>query len=326
MAHSDGLPAYLSAADLSPGVTPSQLTVMPHPPACHIVSRMAAMNTFGGGRDGASTTSRHKIDNGTGGLCAWMTLVGIGRGGPLVPGTRVGIHVAFPNRQDELYDDDTDFGEFSGIIPCHRVCCALVGEEYALCDGVSLGTSASSSSASTAAASAGKKRTKTRSYVFDSTYELVEYGYTDSISLGLVLPQDSPVTVKTDLVEVVVTLKVEFTVDRAVILRRRRVNCGMGNDSMSCADGLGNDYDEISRGSLNELSVIRLDLPCEVVHYGSDHDVGGENKHEEHLSSILRRCCKDNECPDSRAGDAFDCSDIQHDLKMLSLRMMRYFE
>lgn len=259
----------------------------------------------------------------------------MGIGGPLVPGMRVGIRVKFPNFDVDGYYSDANgdeygkeeevengdgMGGYSAIIPCHRVCCALVGEEYAICEGVANSSSTSSSSSSGAVSS---KRTKTRSYVFDSSYEMVDYGFTDSISLGLVLPLDCPVTVKTDLVEVTVTLKVEFTVDRTAILRRNRRNHGVEGEEVA------HEGDGVAGGS-GEMGVIRLDLPCEVVHSGGgldDDPEDGDDKHDRQLSSIcsVRQYWKEN-FPSASDGDDFDCSDIQNDLKMLSLRMIQNFD
>lgn len=240
------------------------------PPACDIVSRRTAERR----------TSVHRIQDGTGRLCGSMTLVGVG--GPLVPGTRLGVRVKFP-----ICDDDD--AEGAGIVPCYRVCCALVGEEYAIFEG----------DAAADNAQGGKRRVKTRSYVFDSAYEVVDFGYTEAISMGLVLPLDCPVTVRTDLVEVVVTLKVEFTVGHATVTDGR-------------AEG----------GAPGGFGAIRLDLPCDVVHEGggSVHPEEGEEE-ERRVSSIrtMRQFWNDGHAADA---DGFDDTDIQTDLKMLSLRMI----
>ena len=294
IAHSPALPAYVSSTDAS-GAAPSQLTVIADPPACHIVSRRTA----------EQRTTTHNIEDGKGGLCGWMTLVGVG--GPLVPGMRLGIRVRFAN-----WDDDV--AGCAGIIPCHRVCCALVGEEYAVCEGAS--------QPSATAASHGTKRTKTRSYVFDSAYEMVEYGFTDSISMGLVLPLDCPVTVKTDLVEVAVMLKVEFTVDRMAIARNgSNVNREVGE----AFEARG-----ATSGNPNELGVIRLDLPCEVVHGGVELDDDPEEGRDEErrMSSIsaMRQYWSEDKKSNDSGEDYFDASDIQNDLKMLSLRLIHQLD
>jgi len=267
IAHSASLPTYLSSTEVS-DATPSQLMVVANPPACDIVSRRTA----------EQRTSTHRIEDKKGCFCGLMTLVGIG--GPLVPGTRLGIRVRFP-----IYDDDEN-GNGAGIIPCHRVCCALVGEEYVICE-------------------EGKKRVKTRSYVFDSAHEMVEFGYTEAISMSLVLPLDCPVTVKTDLVEVTVMLKVEFIVSRTSITNQRSV------------EGV-EDKDQ------GEFSVIRLDLPCEVVHGdGGSSGYPEDGEEERHVSSI-RTMQKFwvNSSNSDEDGDGFDDTDIQSDLRMLSMRMI----
>mmetsp|Transcript_30625 Transcript_30625/g.58057 ORF Transcript_30625/g.58057 Transcript_30625/m.58057 type:complete len:838 (+) Transcript_30625:58-2571(+) len=286
IAHSPALPAYVSSTEAS-DATLSQLTVVPNPPACDIVSRRTA----------ESRTSTHRIQDGAGCLVGWMTLVGLG--GPLVPGTRLGIRITFP----PIYDDDDENGDNASggrIIPCHRVCCALVGEEYAIFEGDVVVDNPQK----------GKKRVKTRSYVFDSAYEMVEFGYTEAVSMGLVLPLDCPGTVKTDLVEVTVMLKVEFTVGRASITGRGSDNGGAESSSST---------------NPGEFSVIRLDLPCEVVHEGggssSSYPEDGEEEDEQRISSIrtMQQFWNDDNKADA---DSFDDTDIQTDLKMLSLRMI----
>ena len=280
IAHSAGLPTYISSTEVS-DATPTQLTVVANPPACDIVSRRTA----------EQRTSTHRIQDGKERFCGLMTLVGIG--GPLVPGTRLGVRIKLP-----IYEDDeNDTG--AGIIPCHRVCCALVGEEYAIFEGSSTGGGADNLPKS-------KKRVKTRSYVFDSAYEMVEFGYTEAISMGLVLPLDCPVTVKTDLVEVSVMLKVEFTVGCAAIRNQ------MSDEEMPGKEQEG-------------YSAIRLDLPCEVVSAGCGGINGyaeeGEDDNERRVSSIrtMQQYWTSNNKADSVG---FDDTDIQKDLKMLSLQMI----
>lgn len=216
-----------------------------------------------------------------------MTLVGLG--GPLVPGTRLGIRVCFP-----VFADDENNNE-EGIIPCHRVCCALVGEEYAIFEG------APTPATGGVNLPKSKKRVKTRSYVFDSSYELVEFGYTEAISMSLILPLDCPVTVKTDLVEVTVMLKVEFTVSRASIDQSR-------DEAVQ----------DIDRG---EFSVIRLDLPCEVNNHGTS--MGGGEEDACVPESSIRKLQQFWKSDKITAVGSFDDSGIQKDLRLLSLQMMK---
>jgi hypothetical protein len=123
--------------------------------------------------------------------------------------------------------------------------------------------------------------------------------------MALVLPLDCPVTVKTDLVEVTVMLKVEFTVSRAAI----------------------NGSDEgIQIRDQGEFRLIRVDLPCEVVHdnEGSSSLGGGDEEDERHVSlsrTMLQFWNNSNETYD----DGFDDIDIQTDLKLLSLRVKELY-
>jgi hypothetical protein len=265
MAHSSSLPCNLSPLE---ALGDRQLHVIADTPVCSIVSRLTAERR----------TSTHRIQNENGALCAWLTLVGVG--GPIAPGTRLSVIVKFPNI------DDDDVGH-AGTVPCHRVCCAVVGEEFALCEGANTSSSG---------AVLSNKR-KTRSYVFDSTYEMVECGYTDLISMGLLLPLDCPVTIKTDLVEVAVSLKLEFTVDRAV--------SEQSSDSNN---------DETDTG----FGVIRLELPVELVH---DDEVYNEEEEEDvcRLVDITRFWINDSA---QNKNGGIDESDIHDDLKTLSLRLL----
>lgn len=268
--HSTSLPCELSSIE---ALGERQLHVISDPPACSIVSRTTA----------ESRTSTHRIQNENGALCAWITLVGVG--GPIVPGSRLSIVVRFP----EL-DDDNNTKE-TGLLPCHRVCCALVGEEYALCEGAEVTTSSIGPT----------KKRKTRSYVFDSTYELVEFGYTNSVSMGLLLPSDCPVAVKTDLVEVTVSLKLEFTVDQ---FARHEV-----------------DYDVPYVDSTNPFSgfgVIRLDLPVVVVHEDGfeDEDEEDEMTVQSQMAAISRYWKNDTD------SNKFDESGVREDLRELSLKLL----
>ena len=210
----------------------------------------------------------------------------------MVPGTRLGIRIRFP-----IYEDD-EISNGAGIISCHRVCCALVGEEYAVFEG---------SVASTVSHNLhkGKKRVKTRSYLFDSRYELVEFGYTEAISIALVLPLDCPVTVKTDLVEVTVTLKIEFTVGR------------MANKDSD---------NGVQTKDHNEFKVIRVDLPCTVVHCDEGSSTVGDGGEEDESTVSSSRMMKQFwNNTNERYGNGFDDIDVQPDLKLLSLRMKELY-
>ena len=277
VAHSKSLPTLISSTDVSTKL--SQIHVIANPPIRSILSRRTA----------EQRTSTHTIQDNKGGLCGWMTLIGFG--GPFSPGTRLSVVVDFPNS----YSDD--YGS-TKIIGCHRVCCGLVGEEYAVCE---TGVAATGTHASTTV------KRKTRSYVFDSAYEIVEFGHTNRISMGLLLPSHCPITVKTDLVEVTVTLKVEFTVDRASFI----------------TDTIGENNSSSGGKDLSELGVISLDLPCEVVHSGiglnedpEDNDEEGDKIMSSSASSAWRG--------DNTEEDIFDESDIP-DLAVLSLEMIKNF-
>ncbi|KAL3816512.1 hypothetical protein ACHAXA_001905 [Cyclostephanos tholiformis] len=279
MAHSVALPIYISSTEAS-NANPPQLKVEPSSPACDIVSRRTA----------EQRTSTHRIQDREGCYCGSMTLIGIG--GPLVPGTRLGIRVQFP-----IFEDN-EISIRPGIIPCHRVCCALVGEEYAIFEGSVTRTVGNN-------LQKGKKRVKTRSYVFDSRYELVEFGYTEAISMALVLPLDCPVTVMTDLVEVTVTLKMEFTVGRLGI---------EGSDiGMQTKDH-------------NEFKVIGVDLPCRVVHgkEGSSF-LASEGEEDESTVQSRRMMEQFRNNTNKRYDNGFDDIEIQTDLKLLSLRMKELY-
>eukprot|EP00984_Skeletonema_dohrnii_P018737 scaffold8826_cov122-Skeletonema_dohrnii-CCMP3373.AAC.6 len=279
VAHSNSLPTLISSTDVSTKL--SQLNVIANPPVRSILSRRTA----------EQRTSTHRIQDSNGGLCGWMTLVGFG--GPISPGTRLSVFVDFPNLYSEDYAS-------TRIIGCHRVCCGLVGEEYAVCETGGLTTTGKNENHP----STTVKR-KTRSYVFDSAYEMVEFGHTDRISMGLLLPSHCPVTLKTDLVEVTVTLKVEFTVDRASVT----------------TDAVDENSPSSSGKDSSELGVISLDLPCEVVHSGIGLNEDPEDNEEgEKMSSNASSAWRS----DNKKDDIFDETDVP-DLNVLSLEMIKSF-
>lgn len=270
IAHSSSLPLKISPIE---ALGDKQLHVISDPPACNFVSRMTAERR----------TSTHRIQNEKGALCAWLTLVGIG--GVLTPGMRFGLIVRFPSV-------DEDVGH-AGTVACHRVCCALIGEEYALCEGVVVSSASSLGSSN---------KRKTRSYVFDSSYEMVDCEYTNSISMELLLPLDCPITVKTDLVEVAVSLKLEFTVDRA---------------------GTEQSKDENNADNEIGFGFICLELPVEVVH---DDEMAKEEEEEDEMAlqnqifAVSRFWIGDSK---KECFDRFDQCGISEDLKTLSLRLMK---
>lgn len=242
-----------------------------NPPACDVVSRRTA----------EERTSTHRIEDENGGLCAMMTLIGFG--GPLSLGTRLGVYVRFPCSYD-----DTFVGK--RVIACHRVCCALVGEEYAVHE-VSGGDNPQRR----------KIRVKTRHYVFDSAYEMVEFGYTEAISMGLVLPLNCPVTVKTDLVEVTVVFKVEFTVSRTA--------------------GLSSVAGEYASNRV-DYRVIQLDLPCEVVNCSGESGNYFRDDSDEGVQTTSTGMQKNWKSHNERHTEGVDDIDIHAELNVLSTRML----
>jgi hypothetical protein len=122
--------------------------------------------------------------------CAILTIVG---GVVMVPGEKVMLRFDFVQDDESVVSDD---GSACLVkrdnLPCHMVSACLQGEENAL--GVT-----------------GSK-TRSRSYMFDTTYAHVDPECTRSVSLNLSLPLDCPITLNTDLVKIEINCRVDMTV------------------------------------------------------------------------------------------------------------------
>jgi hypothetical protein len=118
-------------------------------------------------------------DNGI--RCGILTIVG---GVIMSPGEKVLLHL-------QLHSNATGRGD-NTFLECHQVCACIKGEENAIAvDG---------------------SKTRSRSYVFDTDHVIVNPKFMEEVSLELILPLDSPYTISTDLVEIVVSCRVDVTV------------------------------------------------------------------------------------------------------------------
>jgi len=113
-----------------------------------------------------------------GNKCGTLTIIG---GGLMAPGENISLQYSAADKSDG-----------TKVLPCYQVSACLQGEEYAI--GVK----------------GAKKRSKV--YVFDTDFEKVYPGATQSVSLSLNLPVCCPITISTDFVEINITCRIDFTV------------------------------------------------------------------------------------------------------------------
>lgn len=162
----------------------------------------------------------------------------------------------------------------SSWVPCHQVSACLQGEEIALYEDGSTN--------------------KTKTFLFDTAYEVVESAYTERASLSLYLPLDCPCTVLTDLLKVSVQCRIDLACEKS--------------------DG--------------GYSNLQFHLPIKVAHSPMADEANGnefddEDVNETPLDEIvfgaeaLSLVEKDHTKPTS-----FKTRDIRKDLKVLSLQMV----
>ena len=110
--------------------------------------------------------------------CGTLTIIG---GGLMVPGENICLEFTVADGSDGI-----------DVLPCYQVSACLQGEEYAI------------------GMKSAKKRSKT--FMFDTDFEKVCPGTTDSLFLSLNLPAHCPITISTDFLEINVTCRIDFTV------------------------------------------------------------------------------------------------------------------
>lgn len=179
VAHPFSLPCHITSTELD---RPSQLSVDRN------ASGLCSTGTL-------SDVRSMRVADENGSPCCVLTIVG---STVVRPGSQILLQFDFDEESllvgGAASESDGGGGGGSSILPCHRVCASIEGEEVAIYDNGS--------------------RKRTRSYVFDAKSECVDPGFVDSLPLTLSLPLDCPCTLRTDLVEVAMRCKVELMVDR----------------------------------------------------------------------------------------------------------------
>ncbi|GFH53404.1 hypothetical protein CTEN210_09880 [Chaetoceros tenuissimus] len=111
--------------------------------------------------------------------CGTLEIIG---GGVIVPGEDIVLKFTCHDGLDGI-----------PVLPCYQMSANLYGEEYVMTVD-------------------GKRKKRCRSFAFDTDYERVYSGVTDCVALSLHLPEQSPMTIHTDFVEIVVMTRIDFTV------------------------------------------------------------------------------------------------------------------
>ena len=174
MAHSNGLPTVLTAAELNQweGRLSAHRQSIAH--SRHIR------------RDSPSSVQSMRVtDPGTGKPACLLTMMGAAI---LHPGSRMILKLDFPTSRRK--DDDND--ELLWV-PVHQVSACLQGEEIA----IRLGDG---------------QRTRARSFLFDTAHQRIDPLSVVSTSLSLLLPLSAPCTVATERVEISVQCIVDIVV------------------------------------------------------------------------------------------------------------------
>jgi hypothetical protein len=188
--------------------------------------------------------------------------------------TALGCQVVNPGGHVLLQFDFPSSSSSSSWIACHQVSVCLQGEEVALYEDGSTN--------------------RTRAFLLDTAHELVESGYTERVSLNLHVPLDCPCTVRTDLVKITCTCRID----------------------MSVGDNSG--------GYTN----LQFHLPCTVAHSPTENDEHefDDDDNDDAETTPLDEFILDAPLSvvetDSRKPASFQTNDIQRDLKVLSLQMV----
>ena len=243
-----------------------------------------------GGWDHSNVRSIMMEQNGY--KCAILTIVG---GVVMVPGEKVMLHFEFLHHDEynegEYCEDDDDDGSSTCIVtqkekyaPCHMVSACLQGEEYAL------GLNGSKS--------------RSRSYMFDTTYAHVDPDCTKSISLNLSLPLDCPISLSTDFVTTDLSCRVDLTVS-------------MPNNSGSTTGGTNSTSGE-------SFKFLTVQFPCHVVSSlaasTQQHDLNDESRLSKEVITKIMENRRSNRSIESC--DKVICPEILDDLSMLSMHVL----
>lgn len=175
-------------------------------------------------------------------------------------------------------------------IPCHYVSVCLQGEEVALYEDGSTN--------------------RTRAFMLDTAYQVVESGYTERVSLNVHVPLDCPCTIRTDLVKITVQCRIDISV-----------------------------------GTNGNYTNLQFHLPCTVAHSPTEDEMSMENEFGDNddvadtplEELILGTTATTTATPDDDAlllsvvekdswkqptTSSFQTRDIRRDLKVLSLQMV----
>ena len=231
-----------------------------------------------------------RVTNQEGIPCCILTIVGakiMTPGGNLLLQFHFEPEVVLGTNEEINMNDDDNY-----LLSCLQIGACIYGEELAISN------------------SDETKKNKTRGYIFDTAYSMIEPGCNDTVAMTLSLPLDCPCSLKTDLVEMNIYCKIELTVNYIKYGKRR-----------------------------NKNETLRLELPCDVVHNFIDveEEMEGEDLGTTSPTDVFMVANKEKRKKKSQGvhyngkinmsgvmNDDYDVftKDIFGDLTMLSLRLV----
>ena len=189
-------------------------------------------------------------------LYGFLTIIG---GGLMTPGDSIDLQFTTAASTQENHQ-----------LPCYQISACLQGAEYAI--------------------NLSNVKTKSRSYVFDTDFERLYPGASTVVSLSLNLPEDCPVTISTEFVEISVTCRIDFTVKAE------------NSDS---------------------FRFLTVEFPCIVVHSITEGQVQDDNRR---LSATMENQILDLKWPltDFAEERRLISSEVINDLNALSLHLLTH--
>jgi hypothetical protein len=262
MAHSSGLTCHLTASELHQPT--GQLTVHRHGAALFRHVRR---------RDQRHLQTMKIADPATDQPVCVLTIVGASR---LSPGSRLILKLDFPKRQSLSPN-----GGGGDWLSCYQASACLQGEEVAI--------------------HMNGTRKKARSLLLATAHERIDPVCTECACLPLMLPLDAPCSIRTSILEISISIRVDITVGNAT------------------GDGYRN---------------LQLEIPCRVMHGTSAYEEQENDGEEERPRAAFLQASAGGgddddddgntalaQPIDSRDPQRFPTHDIHEDLQILSLSM-----
>jgi hypothetical protein len=296
MAHCNGLPTRLSAIELNQ--YEGQYTVNRNGPALYHDQQSSSIN----GQRMAIVDPTTQLPVGA------LTLLGTPNN--LHPGSRLTLSIDFPMPSQSSNHITTPTNNAKASIPCYQVSACLQGEEIVM-------TNVSS-----------RKRTTARRYIWDTAHECIDPDTTECVALDLLVPETIPYCIQTRNVErnvqCIIDITIGTTTTNSSSSATRKIKYRNLHLEIPChIRPTIQEWEHPNDDNTDDTSSLQAFEQTARKLYNSAKQLRDEQQRQIEMDDTTTSTTLPNPENDVLDRIEFDTSDIQADLKILSLQMAK---